>query len=190
MDEGDVPKTASPEQNSARQNVAQRPRESAWLDPTIVALFTVAAGLFGNIFVTYQNNRNALEVERVKAQSSLILQAIKTGSEPDACTNLSLFVNLGLVDDTNQTIRNACHKFPQDGAPSLPASDFTTTTVTASPPTLANDGSFSLPLLPVNINDLHLGPQYVRVEKDGYVPVTAPIWMSQKDTVIPLHRSH
>jgi hypothetical protein len=194
-----------------------------------------------NIWVTSENNKNALEIERFKAQSTIILQAIKTGNQTDACKNLVVFVKLGLVDDENQTIHKGCpNEFPQDAAPSLPAYEFTTSpslsglatpsviSANASPltgfpaPTLTGvvqdadthkpiegasvfydpqhvtttpkDGSFSLPAPPLpfpstTIGDLHIGgPDYVRVEKDGYAPVTVPIWLSQKDTVIPLHR--
>lgn len=222
-----------------------------------MALFTVAGSIltavlaFGsNIYVTNEINKNALVVERFKAQSTIILQAIRTGSETDACKNLVVFVKLGLVDDGNHTIKNACStEFPQNAAPSLPvavggagdaASDpvgcanslasflqglsgqglsgpKSFNEIIAALPKLtgivqdadtqkpiegasafydpqrvtvtSNDGSFSLPTPPINVYDVHFGPAYVRVEKDGYVPVTVPMWVSAKNTVIPLQRS-
>jgi hypothetical protein len=127
MDEGEVKPTDA-------KTVAPEKPASHWGDPTVVALFTVAASILtavlafaSNIWVTSENNKNALEIERFKAQSTIILQAIKTGNQTDACKNLVVFVKLGLVDDENQTIHKGCpNEFPQDAAPSLPAYEFTT----------------------------------------------------------------
>jgi len=185
MDEGEVKPTDA-------KAVAPEKPASHWRDPTVVALFTVAGSIltavlaFGsNIYVTNEINKNALVVERFKAQSTIILQAIRTGSEIDACKNLVVFVKLGLVDDGNHTIKNACStddtQKPIEGASAF--YDPQRVTVTS------NDGSFSLPTPPINVYDVHFGPAYVRVEKDGYVPVTVPMWVSAKNTVIPLQRS-
>lgn len=241
MDEGEVKPTDA---KTAPEKPAHR-----WGDPTVVALFTVAGSILtavlafaSNIWVTNETNKNSLVVERFKAQSNIILQAIKTGSETDACKNLVVFVKLGLVDDGSHTIQNACSsEFLKVAPPSLPISfavDAAADAVRdnnlislsgisklksvdemmAALPTLtgivqdadthkpidgasvfydpqrvtltSKDGSFSVPPAPTNLYDLHLGqPDYVRVEKNGYVPVTVPIWLSEKNKAIPLHRS-
>lgn len=66
------------------------------------------------------NNRNTFEVERQRAQSLLILEAIKSGAGPDAvCKNLTFFVDLRLIDDSSRAISDRCKSKPK-GVPALP----------------------------------------------------------------------
>jgi hypothetical protein len=95
-------------------------KRNRWLNPTVIGLFAAALGLAGSFAVARANNENTQQVERLRSQSNLILEAIKTGSPDKACQNLVFFVGLGLVDDTNQTIQKKCSSSPA-GAPSLPA---------------------------------------------------------------------
>jgi hypothetical protein len=95
-------------------------KKSAWLSPTVIGLFVAALGLIGSIVVARVNNSNTQEVERLRSQSTLVLEAIKTGSPDSACKNLTFFVGLGLLDDSSQTIRKECASAPA-GAPSLPS---------------------------------------------------------------------
>lgn len=54
---------------------------SRWLNPTVIAIFAAAAGLVGNIFVARTNNNNNSQMlERVRSQSNLVMEAIKTGN--------------------------------------------------------------------------------------------------------------
>lgn len=105
------------------KEIALREREvpSRRSNPLVVAIFAASVGLFANVVVAYLNNQNTLRVEQERAQSSLILEAIKTGNPDTVCKNLVFFVSLGLIDDASQTIRNQCKSSPK-GIPSLPPS--------------------------------------------------------------------
>jgi hypothetical protein len=95
-------------------------RRSRWLNPTVIGLFAAALGLIGSVVVARINNANTQNVERDRAQSNLVLEAIKTGNDTDkACVNLLFFVRLGLLDDPKQAIKAACSS-TSPGRPSLP----------------------------------------------------------------------
>jgi hypothetical protein len=95
-------------------------KHSKWATPLFLTLLTASIGFVASVLVTYANNRAAERTEQVRAQSTLILEAIK-GSDKDAtCKNLIFFVNLGLLDDTKNTIRGICPS-TENGVPSLPA---------------------------------------------------------------------
>ena len=64
---------------------------SRWFNPIVLGLFVGAAGLIGNIFVTSANNKNTEKIERIRGQSTLILEEIKTGDKKSACNNLAFF---------------------------------------------------------------------------------------------------
>lgn len=107
------------------RDVVRREREatnSPWLNPLVIAVFVAALGLLGNSLVAFFNNLNSQKVERQRAQSNLVFEAIKTGSQDAACKNLVFFVDLGLLDDPNKAIREVCKAYSK-GAPSLPASN-------------------------------------------------------------------
>lgn len=109
-------------ENSTSASVrSRRERElrSRWLNPTTLGLFAAALALVGNIVNATYNNRASREVERTRSQSSLILEAIKTGNVGEACKNLTFFVQLGLLDDPTGSIRR-CVETPSS-APVLPA---------------------------------------------------------------------
>ena len=97
---------------------------SRWASPIVLGIFAAALGLLGNIWVAHTNNINMQEVERVRGQSNLIVEAIKTNGDTDAaCNNLRFFVKSGLVDDKKKTIGTACPTSEKVGydVPSLPA---------------------------------------------------------------------
>ena len=94
-------------------------KKSRWSNPVVIALLAGALGLAGNAIVAYLNNQNTRQVERMRSQSDLILEAIRTGSPEKACTNLVTFIGLGLVDDAGKTIRQNCQTSPATG-PFLP----------------------------------------------------------------------
>lgn len=95
-------------------------RRSRWLNPMVIGLFAAAIGLIGSVIVARVNNQASQQLEQFRSQSTLILQAIKTGDQDGACRNLVFFVSLGLLDDQNHTISKTCASAPT-GAPSLPA---------------------------------------------------------------------
>lgn len=96
---------------------------SRWLNPTVLGLFAAAIGLLGNVVVTRINNSNTQDVERIRSEANVILEAIRTGTgnTDAACKNLRFLVTLGLVRDLNQKIATQCQAAPI-GPPSLPAS--------------------------------------------------------------------
>ncbi len=96
-------------------------KRSPWLNPLVLGLFVAGLGLLGNIVVAVVNSQNMQSVERVRAQSTLMLEAIKGGSSETTCKNLVFFVGLGLLDDSTQSIHNRCENTPI-GVPSLPVS--------------------------------------------------------------------
>ncbi len=100
-------------------------RRSRWLNPITLGLIAATLGLAGNAFVAFLANRNSQDVERIRAQSNLVVDAIRTGTgnTDAACKNLVFLVQLGLLDDSGSTIRNQCVKAPA-GPPSLPAQTF------------------------------------------------------------------
>lgn len=109
------------------REVSAREREtkgSPWQNPLVIGVFAAALALIGNIFVTVSNNRNSQEVERIRAQSNLVFEAIKT-NQVDACKNLDFFVQLGLLEDPHEAIHQSCTTNPTT-APSLPASGIST----------------------------------------------------------------
>jgi hypothetical protein len=74
-------------------------RRSRWLNPTVIGLVAAAIGLFGNLLVTFFANVNNQRIEKFKAQSNLIVQAVGTGDAKSACRNLISFIRLGLLED-------------------------------------------------------------------------------------------
>lgn len=103
---------------TAKETEVQRSRLTSLL---VLALSAAALGLFGNILVAIVNDRNTQKVERIRAQSSLVLDAIRTGTgnTDAACKNLLALVGLGLLDDQSRTIQQRCDTAPT-GPPSLP----------------------------------------------------------------------
>jgi hypothetical protein len=99
---------------------------SRWLNPTTIGLFAAAIGLIGNVLVARVSNQNTQQVEHVRAQSNLVLEAIKTGTgnTNDACKNLIFLVQSGLLEDGSETIRKQCASAPI-GPPSLPSGQLT-----------------------------------------------------------------
>jgi hypothetical protein len=97
---------------------AQEINRSRWLNPVVLGLFAATAGLIGNIVVARVNNANTQDVERLRLQSNLILEAIKTDPK-SACTNLVFLVGLGLVEDGRHTIREACESSSSQKRPSI-----------------------------------------------------------------------
>jgi hypothetical protein len=102
----------------------QELRQSRWTSPVVIGLFAAALGLFGNIYTARVNSQNAIRVERLRNQSNVLLEAIRTSDPTAACKNLTLLVKLQYIEDSNKTIEQACSGPPGQipkGAPSLPA---------------------------------------------------------------------
>ena len=86
-----------------REDHALKLREvkaSNWRNPLVVAVLAAAVAATGNAVVAYLNNSNLQRVEERKGQSSLILEAIKTGDPDKAGVNLQLLLDAGLISDS------------------------------------------------------------------------------------------
>jgi hypothetical protein len=103
------------------REVAAKEKETsnAWRNPVVLGLFAAALGLAGNMTVAWLNAQSTQRVEHLHSQSTLILEAIKTGDKNTACNNLNFFVSLKLLQDTDNTIGKVCQATPVV-APSLP----------------------------------------------------------------------
>ncbi|MBA3912821.1 MAG: hypothetical protein H0X25_02945 [Acidobacteriales bacterium] len=92
---------------------------STWRSPLVIGVLLAAVGLFGNLVVAAINNANTQRLERARAQSNLMIEAIRTNGDTNAaCRNLVFFLSLGLIEDSNHTITGACPGNVQ-GAPSV-----------------------------------------------------------------------
>lgn len=74
-------------------------RASSWKNPLVVAVLAAAVAGAGNAVVAVFNNNNVQNVEERKAQSGLILEAIKTGDPEKASVNLKFLLDAGLITD-------------------------------------------------------------------------------------------
>lgn len=93
---------------------------SKWSSPLVLAILGATVGLLTSVIVSYSNSSAAEHTERVRAQSTLILEAVRGNNKDTTCENLVFFVNLGLLDDAQSTIRTACPS-TKGGVPSFPA---------------------------------------------------------------------
>ena len=74
-------------------------RASAWRNPLAVAIFAAAAAATGNAVVAFVNGTLARGVEDSKAESTRILEMIKTGDPEVAASNLDFLLQAGLIQD-------------------------------------------------------------------------------------------
>jgi hypothetical protein len=94
---------------------------SRWLNPLLIGILVAAIGLISSVVVASLNNAATQKLERQRAQSTIILETIRTGTgNTDAsCKNLVFMANLHLIDDPDNTIHKQCASVPE-GIPSLP----------------------------------------------------------------------
>lgn len=117
--------TPSPEkQESVRDSTAKEKEQmgSRWSSPLVLAVLAATLGLAGNIWVEHANNKWKKDTDLFNVQSSLILDAIRTGDQQAACQNLRLLIGLGYLDDKNNTVKTQCHDVGP-APPCLPSSD-------------------------------------------------------------------
>ena len=85
-------------------------KTSTWRSPLTVAIFAAAVAAFGNALVTVVNGNlqrdlegtrhiAGINIERSKAESTRILEMIKTGDTEKAAGNLEFLLKSGLVSD-------------------------------------------------------------------------------------------
>src|SRR6267142_1713474 len=86
-----------------------------WRNPVFVGVIAAFLGFISGLVSKYIEGRNASalehqrfeiaqKTERLRLQSSLILEAIKTGDPEHAATNLAFLVELGYIDDNDGRI--------------------------------------------------------------------------------------
>jgi len=97
-------------------------------NPLVIAVIVGAFSLGANALVAYYNGyttriqeqlraENALDVEKQKSKTSLILQAISTNDASKAYNNIEFFIAADILSDTDHKIRDAAARY----APSLPS---------------------------------------------------------------------
>ena len=98
-------------------------RASAWRSPLIVAIFAAAVAAAGNAVVTVVNSWLQRELEDKKAESTRILEMIKTGDPERAALNLEFLLESGLISDPalSSNIKGYLNKRQPGDGPSLPA---------------------------------------------------------------------
>ena len=88
----------------------------------IVPIITVIVGglltFWSSERSAYNQRNNELILERQKSQTSLVLEAIKTGDRDKAAQNLKWFVQVGFLDDPHGTIAKLVK---EDNLPVLPS---------------------------------------------------------------------
>lgn len=89
--------------------IQEKTARRAMLNPAALGLFAAAVGLLGNATVAFYNSRASMELERFKSQSSLVLEAIKTGNAESACKNLEFLADLKRIDSPDET-KAQCQK--------------------------------------------------------------------------------
>jgi hypothetical protein len=67
---------------------------ATWRNPLVLGLAAAIIGLLGNVFVAAVNGSSERALDSAKADSNLILEAIKTGSPDAAAENLKLLVDM------------------------------------------------------------------------------------------------
>ena len=99
-------------------------RTSAWWrSPLTVAIIAAAAAAAGNAVVAVVNGSLQRELERSKAESTRILEMIKTGDPERAASNLEFLFQSGLISDQmlSSNIKAFLDKRQPGTGPSLPS---------------------------------------------------------------------
>jgi hypothetical protein len=116
------------QQRTAEQDLAIRKEEasrSRWRSPLVVAIFTAAAAALGNAIVAFVSGNEGQELESRRAESTRILEMIKTGTgNPDkAAENLRFLADVGLIEDPHRlaAIQHFLSTRQPGSGPSLPS---------------------------------------------------------------------
>ena len=113
------------EQLTAEQDLAIRKDEAArsrWRSPLVVAILAAAVAATGNAVVAFVGGYQGQALEDRRAESTRILEMIKTGSPDKAAENLGFLVDAGLIEDPHRldAIRHFLATRRPGAGPSLP----------------------------------------------------------------------
>jgi hypothetical protein len=86
--------------------------------PLLTAIVAGLIALLSNIYATYLNSDNQIQLERQRLKANLILEAVKTGDREKAVKNLSFFLEAGFIEDKDGNIAALVAK---NNLPVLPA---------------------------------------------------------------------
>jgi hypothetical protein len=103
------------------REIAIKEREQAsskWRSPLTVAILAAAAAAFGNGVVAIVNGTQQVTLENSKAESTRILEMIKTGDPERAARNLDFLLQSGLITDAKRAEQIAT--FLRDKPNSIP----------------------------------------------------------------------
>ena len=100
--------TVSVEESSAEEIVADEEQQRAsWLkdwNPIVVAIIGATLALLGNVLVGAIEARNAIVLEQEQLQSSLILEAVKSGDPEEAADRLLFLAEVGLLERNKEEL--------------------------------------------------------------------------------------
>lgn len=74
--------------------------------PIATTIIVAIMGLFSNAYVTYENSKDRRELELLRGKTTLIVEAVKTGSNDPSVAkkNLQFFLDAGLLQDPDGKI--------------------------------------------------------------------------------------
>ena len=77
-------------------------------NPLVIAIAAATAAAVGNLIVSLANSRNEIALEAIKAEQSLVLEAIKTDGDREAAKeNLLFLVRSGLLPKQGAAVTRA-----------------------------------------------------------------------------------
>jgi hypothetical protein len=82
-------------------------KTTRWSSPILIGVLAAIAGVTGSV-VTFLNNNHNLALEKQRAQSTMLIDAIKTGDAEQACTNLLFLISSGFIEDKDGRIKHVC----------------------------------------------------------------------------------
>src|SRR4051812_22852252 len=94
------------EADKIRAEIGRRRVDLALLGPAFVTIGVALIGLYSSIYVTSVNGNKQSELETLKQNTTLIIEAVKTGSQDPAVAqrNLQFFLDAGLLRDADGKI--------------------------------------------------------------------------------------
>ncbi|MBO9409650.1 hypothetical protein J7399_19590 [Shimia sp. R9_1] len=111
------------QQNKAEHlKIDEQKSRQLFRSPFAIAILAAAVAAGGNAYVAYLNGKATSEVERLKGDQTLILEAIRSGDPDQAAENLRFAVDARLIFDEGRRaeIQGFLDRRQQGEGPSLP----------------------------------------------------------------------